>query len=220
MSIYQLKTRFQNFLRPVSDMLVKRGVTANQVTIAAVILSGTTAYLIANKASNHRKVWYCLPLSLFIRMSMNAIDGMMAREHGQASKLGAFLNEAGDLVSDAMLIGSLKPHVMETEEKTLCTVGCLALSTELVSIIGERFINQRANHGPLGKSDRAFELGCIGLLVGSGLLLKPHAKKLMIVNQVLLAKTLFNRIKFVTQTYRQQQSDKSTLANIQLESGE
>ena len=36
-------------------------------------------------------------------MALNAIDGMLAREYGQKSRLGAYLNELGDVVSDAAL---------------------------------------------------------------------------------------------------------------------
>ncbi len=49
-------------------------------------------------------LFWLLPLVLFVRMALNAIDGMMAREFGQASKLGAYLNEIGDIVSDVALI--------------------------------------------------------------------------------------------------------------------
>ncbi|PNK59619.1 CDP-alcohol phosphatidyltransferase family protein [Psychrobacter sp. FDAARGOS_221] len=114
MSVYQLKTQFQNTLRPISDNLVKKGVTANQVTVSAIILSAGTAYVIAH-AQNDTNKWFILPLSLFIRMAFNAIDGMMAREHGQASKLGAVLNESGDIISDSLLINSLRPHVNSSQ---------------------------------------------------------------------------------------------------------
>ncbi len=40
-----------------------------------------------------------LPVTLFVRMALNAIDGMMAREHGQASAAGAVLNELSDVVA-------------------------------------------------------------------------------------------------------------------------
>ena len=36
-------------------------------------------------------------------MALNAIDGMLAREFGQKSALGGYLNEIGDVVSDAAL---------------------------------------------------------------------------------------------------------------------
>jgi CDP-diacylglycerol--glycerol-3-phosphate 3-phosphatidyltransferase len=50
------------------------------------------------------RVFWLLPLVLFVRMALNAIDGMLAREHNQASKLGMFLNEICDIVSDMALI--------------------------------------------------------------------------------------------------------------------
>ena len=50
MSIYQLKTQFQNQLRPISDALVSFGVSANQVTVSAIVLSAGSAYVIANIA--------------------------------------------------------------------------------------------------------------------------------------------------------------------------
>ena len=36
-------------------------------------------------------------------MAMNAVDGMLAREFGQQSPLGAYLNELADVVSDTAL---------------------------------------------------------------------------------------------------------------------
>ena len=44
-----------------------------------------------------------LPIVLALRMALNAADGMLAREHGQASPLGFYLNELGDIISDAAL---------------------------------------------------------------------------------------------------------------------
>ena len=38
-TIYQLKPTFQNLLRPLTQQLFRRGVTANQVTVVAMLLS-------------------------------------------------------------------------------------------------------------------------------------------------------------------------------------
>src|SRR5258708_25594475 len=101
-SIYDLKPRFQARLRPVADELAKRGITANQITVAAFLLSLAAGALLL--------IWpgatvplLLVPVVLFIRMALNAIDGMLARELGQKSDLGALLNELGDLLSDAAL---------------------------------------------------------------------------------------------------------------------
>lgn len=81
MTIYDLKPAFQNLLRPACNMLARAGVTANQVTVAAVLLSfATGAVVLAGNAD--RRVLLLVPVVLMIRMALNAIDGMLAREHG------------------------------------------------------------------------------------------------------------------------------------------
>ena len=101
-TIYALKPAFQTVLRPAVAWLAAVGVTANQVTIAAIALSVGWGTVIA-AATGAAFALLGLPLVLVVRMALNAIDGMLAREHGQASPLGFFLNETGDVASDAAL---------------------------------------------------------------------------------------------------------------------
>ena len=55
-------------------------------------------------ARSYKVVWFfLLPVILLVRMGLNAVDGMLAREFGQKSRLGAVLNEVGDVLSDAAL---------------------------------------------------------------------------------------------------------------------
>ncbi len=210
MSLYNIKHQFQDILRPLSDHLAQQGITANQVTISAVIVSGTTAYLIAVPARQNTYLWYTLPIGLFIRMALNAIDGMIASEHRQASTLGAFLNEAGDLVSDTILLASLSPHLNNGTDQQLIdcnkTVSnktmlnqiiALSISTEVVAIISTLSTGLRANQGPLGKSDRAFVLGLVGIAAGSGIKTIIPAKHFMYANQTLLLITLIKRVQFI-----------------------
>ena len=100
MSMYELKPRFQSLLRPFVARLAGAGVTANQVTLAALALSLLGGAAIA-MGPGVRAVLLLLSLLLLVRMALNAVDGMLAREHGQISALGGLLNELGDLVSDS-----------------------------------------------------------------------------------------------------------------------
>src|SRR5947209_6785782 len=101
-SIYDLKPKFQAKLRPMCNELAARGVTANQVTLAAAGLSIVHGLLLALWPGFF--LWLLLlPVTLFARMALNAIDGMLAREHGQKSRLGGILNELCDVISDAAL---------------------------------------------------------------------------------------------------------------------
>lgn len=194
MSIYQFKRQFQNLLRPISQTLVARGVHANHVTVSAVVLSGGVAHVVAKHTKHSPMWWYALPAGLFIRMAMNAIDGMMAKEHGQASHLGAVLNEAGDLLSDALILSSLSPHLNHSNRHALYRVMALSTISELVAIWTSISTGERANHGPLGKSDRALALGLLGVYLGTGFVLsQPRSHQLLMMTQLLLLKTIYNR---------------------------
>lgn len=234
MSLYQLKTQFQDQLRPISDTLVERKCTANQVTVSAIVLSVGTAYVIAKPATEKQALWLLLPTSLFIRMALNAIDGMMAREHGQASKLGAILNEAGDIIADTALLASLMPHVTNSQSQVSATelstnnlsvnhlsannllanqrhiinFILLSMSTELLAIASDAVLGVRANQGPLGKSDRAFILGVFGAFMGSkaSLSLSPiKIGQLCLLTEALLIKTCLNRLRYMANLYLMRQ---------------
>ena len=222
MSLYQLKTQFQNQLRPISNTLVEQKITANQVTVSAIILSVGTAYVIAKPAKDKQSLWLLLPTSLFIRMALNAIDGMMAREHGQASALGAVLNEVGDIIADIALIASLAPHVANSKSPVLeksnfsnqyhiINLIALSTSTELLAIASDAALKARANQGPLGKSDRAFFLGMLGAIIGSKAPLSlSYARigQLKILAEALLLKTCLNRLRYMTSLYLMRQPPK------------
>ncbi len=218
MSLYQLKSKFQDQLRPISDALVEHDCTANQVTVSAIALSVGTAYIIAKPTQDQPRLWLLLPASLFVRMALNAIDGMMAREHGQTSKLGAYLNEAGDIIADTALIMSLAPHLSHYKTDTsksssikskllidqqhIFNINILSTSTELLAILSSQCFQIRANQGPLGKSDRALVLGVVGAWIGAKL---PSAtlalKPLLLLTQALLIKTCLNRLRFMAELY-------------------
>src|SRR5580704_15540565 len=100
-SIYDLKPKFQGLLRPLTNTLARSGVTANQVTVFAMLLSFATGAAIYHFRS--LRVLLLLPIVLFLRMALNAIDGMLARDHNQKTPVGAMLNELGDVFSDAAL---------------------------------------------------------------------------------------------------------------------
>src|SRR6266498_1745873 len=102
LSIYALTPRFQMLLRPLTAALARSGVSANVVTLAAAVLSVALGTVVVFEAPA-RCPFALIPLWMFVRMALNAIDGMLAREFAQKSALGAYLNELGDVVSDGAL---------------------------------------------------------------------------------------------------------------------
>ena len=90
-SLYDWKPAFQDRLRPYAERLHENGITPNQVTLAALALSTFEGALLLTSPG----AWFpllLLPVVLFLRLALNAIDGMIAREHGLASKRGKVLN--------------------------------------------------------------------------------------------------------------------------------
>jgi CDP-diacylglycerol--glycerol-3-phosphate 3-phosphatidyltransferase len=192
-SIYQLKPRFQNLLRPLVQRLHARGVTANQVTLAAAAVSVLLGALIAAFAG-YLWLFALIPWWMLLRMALNAIDGMLAREFGQQSTLGAYLNELCDVIADSALI---LPFAMLAEVSPLWVVlaTLLALLVEYAGVMGPLVGAGRRYDGPLGKSDRAFVFGVLGACVATGLLPLDWLDTLFMLIAALLVWTLANRVR-------------------------
>lgn len=167
MTIYDLKPAFQNLLRPLCNMLAKADVTANQVTIAAAVLSVIVGLLFALNPTS-RWAALLIPIALFVRMTLNAIDGMLAREHDMKSDLGGILNELGDVVSDAALYLPFA-FVPGFSPELVVIVVVLSMLTEMAGVVAVQIGASRRYDGPMGKSDRAFVFGLLALLLGIGL---------------------------------------------------
>ena len=192
-SIYQLKPRFQALLRPTVQRLYDRGVTANQVTVAAAVVSLLLGVLLA--ALPHIAWLFILvPLWMLLRMALNAVDGMLAREFGQQSTLGAYLNELCDVIADAALYlpFALLPGV--SPALVVLVVLCATFS-EYAGVMGPLAGASRRYDGPMGKSDRAFAFGVLGTGVAFGLLDGSWVNGLLLVILVLSLYTLYNRVR-------------------------
>jgi CDP-diacylglycerol---glycerol-3-phosphate 3-phosphatidyltransferase len=189
-SIYGLKPKFQNLLRPVTNALARAGVNANQVTLAAMAVSFATGATIFHFRS--QRVLLLLPIVLFLRMALNAIDGMLAREHNQKTALGAILNELGDVFSDAVLYLPLA-KIPGFEPSLVVAIVLLAVFTEMTGVVGAQIGASRRYDGPMGKSDRAFVFGALGLLLGLNLPIVPVVRYVLWFVLVLLFLTIINR---------------------------
>ncbi|NCF53023.1 CDP-alcohol phosphatidyltransferase family protein [Gammaproteobacteria bacterium] len=191
MTIYDLKPAFQSLLRPACKAMAKAGITANQVTIAAMLLSIVTgAALIV--LHEHRHALLLVPIVLFLRMALNAIDGMLAREHDMQSSLGGLLNELGDVISDIALYVPFGLVAGISPVAVIVTV-LLAVLSEMTGVVAVQIGASRRYDGPMGKSDRAFVFGLLAVLLGFGVEPGAWINASLLLVATLTAATILNR---------------------------
>ena len=190
-TIYDLKPKFQALLRPAAAWLARAGVSANAVTVAALVLSAAQGAWLA-LAPGATLPLLALPVTLFLRMALNAIDGLMAKEHDLASVEGAVLNELSDVVADAVLYlpFALIPGINATLVVLVVVAGVIA---EMAGALGPMIKASRRYDGPFGKSDRAFAFGFLAVLFGLGFAPGAWTSVALAILLVLSVVTVINR---------------------------
>ena len=117
---------------------------------------------------------------------------MLAREHGQKSRMGAVLNELGDAVSDSALYLPFG-RAPGINSWLVILVVVLALLGELAGVVAVQIGTERRYDGPMGKSDRAMVFGILGLLLGLGVNPGPWTTTVLTAVAVLGVLTIVNR---------------------------
>ena len=192
-SVYKLKPKFQQLLHPLLVWLHRRGVTANEITVVAIVFSFGIGVLFW-EASAVPLFFLALPIGLLVRMILNALDGMMAREFGQTSRLGEVLNEVGDVVSDVFIFFPLLKYYPESLYWVVAFI-VLSVLNEFAGVMGKVLGGQRRYEGPMGKSDRALLMGIYGLLAYFGVGIQTYSQVVFAIVIALLLLSTFTRLK-------------------------
>lgn len=160
-TIYDIKPKFQRLLRPMVNAIYARGYTANQVTLFTFFFCFLYAIIFSIFITSSF-ILMLFPIILFLRMALNAIDGLLAREHDQKTPLGAILNELTDMTSDVVLYlpFALYPGI---QPWLLVLIVILSLMSEAVGLSGLLVGATRRYDGPMGKSDRAFAFSTLAI---------------------------------------------------------
>lgn len=170
MTLYSIKPWFVRRLRRLEDLLVVRRVSPDALTGAAVVVSIAAGIAVALGGAMHRpSIWLAVPPLVLVRLALNALDGSIARRTRRARPFGAALNEIGDRVGDAAMIGATGFAVRPALAAGAVASSFLASSTGVLALA---LTGRRDSGGPMGKADRAaiFALGAaIGALAGSAL---------------------------------------------------
>jgi CDP-diacylglycerol--glycerol-3-phosphate 3-phosphatidyltransferase len=112
----------------------------------------------------HPVLFALLPIWQLLLTALAAIDGTMAVDFGQKSRVGGVLNEVGDLVSDGALVAPFVAVPTFSPTVVVLMVGMI-VAAEGVGVAGQLVSSGRRLEGPFGKVDRAIAFGLLGLWV-------------------------------------------------------
>ncbi len=163
-TLYRAKPAFQRLLRPLVVRAARRGVLPDHLTLAAVHVSMAAGFLATVGLMGAGALLLVAPALYGVRLALNAMDGMLAREHGLGTARGAAINEIGDAVAD--LVAYLPfALLLPRQGPAIALVLTVSLVAELAAIAGGP---PRSNAGPLGKSDRALGFGALAIALAVG----------------------------------------------------
>lgn len=158
-----LKSRGTAWARALASMLLRTGVTADQVSVLGIgcAVLGSLAILVAP----HEPWWYAFAaLSIQLRLLCNMLDGLVAVEGGRKSPLGALYNEMPDRLEDSLLLTAFGHAAGLLWLGLLASL--LAAVTAYVRLLGGTLGHAQDFGGPMAKPHRMAALTLTALLAG------------------------------------------------------
>lgn len=166
MNIYSTKPKFQKLLSPVRDIFIRLRISPTAINILALAVSIIAGLLLYYSSFNIKLLLY-IPFLAFIRIALNALDGLVAREtRAKNQRFGEVLNETIDRLSDiAFFLGIAFASYVNF--KLALVVLVFVLLSSYMGVIGKSAGGSRQYKGLMGKADRMFWLSaaCAAILI-------------------------------------------------------
>ena len=163
-----LVLRGVGFIRALAAGLARRGVSPNAISIWGLVFAlaaGGAWALTGWVIGLERLLWLAGLVLVVLRILANTLDGMVAVEHGGASRTGVLYNEAPDRLADmALLIGAGYAQGGSVELGYLAA--CVALFVAYVRILGQVAGASSDFSGPMNKGGRILALMAVSLYMG------------------------------------------------------
>lgn len=150
----------------VAGKLAGAGVTPDQVTTAGVAASAVGALGFASGRWSSR-AYLLVPAAALVRITCNALDGLVAELQGSGRPAGELYNETADRIEDLLFLGAAATVPGASPALSLGAVGASQLAS-FVGVTSKSAGADRRYDGPMGKPDRMLVLGVAGLAAGLG----------------------------------------------------
>ncbi|WP_085706626.1 CDP-alcohol phosphatidyltransferase family protein [Pseudomonas sp. B35(2017)] len=145
-----IKTRSAGWARRVTDGLVKRDISPNQISVVSMVfaLFGALTLWIDNGVAGSV---FCI-IGIQLRLLCNLFDGMVAIEGGKQSAIGSLYNEFPDRVADSLLIVGLGYAIGQADLGWFAALA--AALTAYVRVFGGALGLKQSFMGPMAKQHR------------------------------------------------------------------
>jgi len=161
MGIYSTKARWQQALRPFVAFCARNRVHPDVFTYGALLLSFVAAFALWRAGARRAWLWL-VPPCVLVRLLLNLMDGLVAREVGLADAWGEAKNEFGDRVADAAIfLGLSFGGYVDARLAALSLAFILCVS--YLGILGKSLGGARVYGGIFGKGDRMISLAAFTL---------------------------------------------------------
>jgi len=199
--LYKQKGNFQKVVRWVAGSWM----TANQATffgLIAVCLVAACFYA-GLSVPGWRWALLLVPVFLLMRMVMNTLDGLLAREYRTATVTGELWNEGLDIIGDTVAYGSLF-FVPNAPGFSLTVFLIATWAAEYFGVLGKSLPGGVRRHETLGggKPDRAVWMGLFALIAFFRPGFEPFLPQWLAGVSVLVVLTVAIRIRKIVVTAR------------------
>jgi phosphatidylglycerophosphate synthase len=145
-----IKTRSAGWARRITDILVKREISPNQISVASIAfaLVGVVALNIDSGVIGS----ICCAIGIQLRLLCNLFDGMVAIEGGKKSDIGSLYNEFPDRIADSLLIVGLGYAIGQSDLGWFAALA--AALTAYVRVFGGSIGLKQTFIGPMAKQHR------------------------------------------------------------------
>lgn len=149
-------------------LLAASGVSANAISLAGMGCGMMAGVLLAITDRAHecqRAAWLAAAVFIQLRLLANLLDGMVAIEAGQASRVGELYNEVPDRVSDtATIVGA--GYAAGGDIVLGFAAACVAVFTAYIRATGKAAGAPQQYCGPMAKPQRMALLTAVSLYCG------------------------------------------------------
>jgi archaetidylinositol phosphate synthase len=161
MGIYSTKSKWQQALRPFVALCARNQIHPDVFTYGALVLSFVAAFALL-RAGAHRAWLWLVPPCVLVRLLLNLMDGLVAREVGLADTWGEAKNEFWDRVADAAIFLGLS-FGGYADARLAALAIALILCVSYLGILGKALGGPRLYGGVFGKGDRMISLAAFTL---------------------------------------------------------